>query len=904
MAIDYRTESDHYPIVFSLSLPICSQFLTTPCINQDIMPVVSLAKYRWQSNKIDKVVNYWNSNTADVLINSIYDALAQGNIDNACSILTNLISDAMSCMKVRSSGRSKPRTNSQINHDWWDDECSEKKQKVKEKHKLYKRSRTPDTRANFKAIRNEYMYLIKTKKREYDLDMQNSLFQAARDANSKQFWSMLRPTHSELSDTISPKQWYDYFASLFNSTENRDEEYETFYMNINNFVDDNFASGLEDDTSYNLGMLNDRITCEEITSAISRLKQGKSAGVDGIPSEFFITLSKQINAILVKLFNVILDSGHFPVGWIKGMIVPLHKKGSLDSPSNYRGITLLPIIGKIFSNVMFVRLSTFVDTCYPIVEEQHGFKKNHSTIDNIFTLDSVIFKYVFKHKVRLYCAFIDFEKAFDRVDHPSLFYKLFKIGMQGKMMKILHSIYNSVKSCVKTPQGITEFFECAYGVQQGSVLSPLLFNLFINDIGDTLRSGSFSGVYIGELKLLYSLFADDLSLPCNSKVNLQRQLDKLANYCKKWKLKVNINKSKVVVFRKGGRLKNYEKWTFNNHTLGTVSYFNYLGVTFSCTGNWTKAQEVLAQRGNKAMYNLLRTLRKYKHININLAVKIFDAKIQPILMYGSEIWGFHDGEAIEKVQISFFKSILKVGSNTCNAAVLGEIGRQSMRTMRQLRIIKYWLKLLNADESSHIKQCYRYQLVMANKGYNCWAYKVKQLLTYHNVKSAWDEQAVGNVSIFLSQFRKSCFKRGSDQWRISLTCFSKLDTYTCFKKHLNCESYLLSIEIDIYRIALCKLRVSDHLLRIESGRHDNIPREQRLCQLCNLHEVENEFHFLLICPALSELRLSYIPAYYCNFPSMSKFVSLLNSNELSVIINLSKFVYFGFKKHKTLTANL
>ena len=78
-------------------------------------------------------------------------------------------------------------------------------------------------------------------------------------------------------------------------------------------------------------------------------------------------------------------------------------------------------------------------------------------------------------------------------------------------------------------------------------------------MSDTLMSGLFSGVYIGELKLLYSLFADDLSLPCNSKVILQRQHDKLANYCRKWKLEVNINKSKVIVFRKVGRIKNYEK---------------------------------------------------------------------------------------------------------------------------------------------------------------------------------------------------------------------------------------------------------------------------------------------------------------------------------------------------------
>ena len=100
------------------------------------------------------------------------------------------------------------------------------------------------------------------------------------------------------------------------------------------------------------------------------------------------------------------------------------------------------------------------------------------------------------------------------------------------MLKVLKSMYTSVKSCVRTPHGITEFFDCTYGVQQGSVLSPLLFNLFIDDIGETLKSDLYNGVYIGMLKLLYLSFADDLSLTSSTVIGLQRQLDKLCMYCK------------------------------------------------------------------------------------------------------------------------------------------------------------------------------------------------------------------------------------------------------------------------------------------------------------------------------------------------------------------------------------
>ena len=93
----------------------------------------------------------------------------------------------------------------------------------------------------------------------------------------------------------------------------------------------------------------------------------------------------------------------------------------------------------------------------------------YCTVDNIFILDSILWKYLSKHKSCLYCAFIDFEKAFDRIDHISLFFKLLKLGMKGKMLKVLKSMYDTVKSCVKIPHGITESFNCTFGVHQGFV---------------------------------------------------------------------------------------------------------------------------------------------------------------------------------------------------------------------------------------------------------------------------------------------------------------------------------------------------------------------------------------------------------------------------------------------------
>ena len=114
-------------------------------------------------------------------------------------------------------------------------------------------------------------------------------------------------------------------------------------------------------------------------------------------------------------------------------------------------------------------------------------------------------------------------------------------------------MYSNVKACVRTPVGIKDFFTCSRGVQQGSILSPLLFSLFVNDFGEQMNK-RFSGVYVGILKLCYLFFADDLAMVSSTPIGLQRHLDDLEKYVNKLQLKVNINKTAVMVFRKEGSL--------------------------------------------------------------------------------------------------------------------------------------------------------------------------------------------------------------------------------------------------------------------------------------------------------------------------------------------------------------
>lgn len=205
------------------------------------------------------------------------------------------------------------------------------------------------------------------------------------------------------------------------------------------------------------------------------------------------------------------------------------------------------------------------------------------TTDNIFILNSIITHCLNKNE-RLYCAFVDFTKAFDFVVRDILWFKLIKLGIRGKMFNIIKSIYNSVKSRVKHDNTLSDLFTCNIGVRQGECLSPFLFAMYVNDLEAELAVKGISGIDIGIINLYILLYADDIILFGKTPEDLQSSLSALEEYCKRWKLTVNTDKTKIMIFRKGGRLPNNLAFIYNNVNIEIVNKFCYLGVVFTSGG--------------------------------------------------------------------------------------------------------------------------------------------------------------------------------------------------------------------------------------------------------------------------------------------------------------------------------
>ena len=186
---------------------------------------------------------------------------------------------------------------------------------------------------------------------------------------------------------------------------------------------------------------------------LKNLKYGKACGYDEI-----LSTSDYMLPIYHVIFNIILKTGIIPENWSIAIINPVYKnKGDKRSAENYRGISLVSCLCKVFTSLLNSRIECFLNRIGALDYVQAGFRKEHSTLDHIFALHVIVDYYLQKHK-KLYCCFVDFEKAFDNVDRLYLWQKIINIGVTGNILKVVFNMYSSVKSVIRANNALSNFF--------------------------------------------------------------------------------------------------------------------------------------------------------------------------------------------------------------------------------------------------------------------------------------------------------------------------------------------------------------------------------------------------------------------------------------------------------------
>ena len=459
------------------------------------------------------------------------------------------------------------------------------KKEVKQCLRRFRRTRNNDDFDLYSKQRKEYKCLIENKKREDKKASASALLESVK--NSSDFWKEVRKHRKPrtLVNNIQTKEWLDHFDRVFNES-------------TKNIVSDSNVEsndGIQEEETFD-DILDCEITEQEVRNAIRHLKAGKSAGPDCILVEMLKVAEPVIVPYLKNVFNVLIRVCSRRNG-PKQSLFHCIKKGAKNNPDNYRGISLLNILSKGFTHIINSRLTRWTESNSVLNDAQAGFRKGRSTIDHMFTLYAAIEKHLLKN-TKLYVAFIDFKKAYDTVNRDILWIVLFRSGVRGKMLSMIRGIYATVQACVMSKLGLSDFFECFQGLKQGCILSPVLFSMLINELANEILEKGKHGVSLGpaEIELFLLLFADDLTLLSSTVIGLQNQLNVLQEATQRLGLTVSLDKSKVVVFRKGGFLGARQKWIFNGNKLEVVNAYKYLGLTFSTRLSFSAAVEDMAVR--------------------------------------------------------------------------------------------------------------------------------------------------------------------------------------------------------------------------------------------------------------------------------------------------------------------
>jgi exonuclease III len=402
------------------------------------------------------------------------------------------------------------------------------------------------------------------------------------------------------------------------------------------------------------------VSMYEIRMALRQLKNNKAPGEDGITAELLKAGGKPVLKALQKLFNSVILEGKTPKAWHRGVVVLFFKKGDKTLLKNYRPISLLSHVYKLFSRVITNRLARRFDDFQP--PEQAGFRKGFSTIDHIHTLRQVIQK-TEEYNRPLCLAFVDYEKAFDSIETWAVLQSLQRCQIDYRYIEVLRCLYENATMSVRLQDQSSKPIKLQRGVRQGDVISPKLFTAALEDVFKLLDwkglGININGEYITHLR-----FADDIVIMAETMEDLSTMLDGLSGASQQVGLKMNMDKTKIM----SNAHVVPTPLKVGDSTLEIVDSYIYLGQTIQLgRSNFENEVNRRIQLG-WAAFGKLRYIFG-SPIPQCLKTKVFDQCVLPVMTYGTETWSLTVG-LIKK---------LKVTQRAMERAMLGVTLRDRIR---------------------------------------------------------------------------------------------------------------------------------------------------------------------------------------------------------------------------------
>lgn len=621
-------------------------------------------------------------------VNDIYDSFA-ATVQSAVSLSTS---------ESTRSSRKIPR------HPWITDGILASSEEKHRLYNMYVKNPSPENKQRYIIYRNKFKSLLRLSKHNHF----SKQFQEASN-NSKETWKILNVLLNKRHNPGIIKEIIHDGSSYITPIDivNKLNEY---FVNIGK----NILSNIKTNTCYTTFLNKMKspsmsfalwdASKEEILNIILHLKPKQSRGHDDLSMKMLISLGDVLAAPLCDIFNCMLRLASFPDALKTAKVIALFKAGDKTDISNYRPISLLPSISKIFERLIHKRLYNYLSKHNILVPNQYGFRPKHSTTLAVLDLQEKITS-ALENRQSSIGIFLDLSKAFDSIDHTILLNKLYHYGIRGQALELFKNYLTGRKQYVTANGQISQLANITYGVPQGSILGPLLFIIYINDI--TTASDYFQ----------FIIFADDTNLFITHKDNdklfslANTELNKISVWFKSNKLLLNSKKSSYIHFSYSN---NESKAVYiDNEKINQVNETKFLGVTIDKDLKWGPHISKLCKKLSQSIGVIYRLRNE---LNGKTMLTLYFSIIYTHLTYSNIIWGSADKIHLNKISVlqnRFFR-LLKYKINKKNVKTIEIYKLSNCLTFKDIHTLNVCLFMFKLKTNLLPPNCSKYIITYNN----------------------------------------------------------------------------------------------------------------------------------------------------------------------------------------------
>ena len=725
-------------------------------------------------------------------------------------------------------------------------------------HKKAKRYNNPSDWSKFRKIRNKVTDLVRTAKDDYN----NTLIKKLVNENSSgsNWWNIAKQITGFKGEESNIPPLLINDSIIFDETD-KATEFNRFFVTQSAIDDSNRRLPHSNFNPIPIAEHIDNIILQEseVEDILITLNPSKASGPDLINPRLLKSSATIIKYPLCKLFNLSLEKAIYPIQWKKANVTPVYKCDKPNDIKNYRPISLLSVISKVMERCIYKHVHNHLLRHKIITSNQSGFTKGDSAVNQLVNITNEFGKALDNGK-EIRVVFCDISKAFDRVWHKGLLFKLKKAGISGNLLDWFKNYLDGRHQRVVINGCASEWLPITAGVPQGSILGPLLFILFINDI-------------VSDIEAEIKLFADDTSLfivvdnPRNAADILNADLDRIHKWSEQWLVKFNPKKTETLIMSRKNTKIDHPPLYMNNQTLQNVTKHKHLGLIISNNGFWDEHIDYIIKKA----YNRLNILRKCRTVLDRFTLeKLYFSFIRPILEYADVVWDTQKQTLINKLENVQQEAarIVTGGTKLTSLAKLYEETRwETLSERRKNHKLILFYKMLNNKTPEYLSS------LVPNKVAQRHDHNTRQINNIQNVFT--------RTNLYSDYFLPSTIKLWNNLNPTSRNC----ESLNIFKEKIKSQNEKVPVHYYVGtrlgQILHTRLRMNCSSLKSHLFFRNLIDSP-----LCSCGEIETTAHYFFHCPLYNQIRREILSSLNEIPKEITSNLLLFGSSDLSDDLNI------------------